>query len=485
MIPALLVASVSFPPQTPLGDTGPLHTGGVLLRIAIVIVLVCANAFFVAAEFALVAARRSRVDDMAARGDGGARIVQRTLKDLDRYISATQLGITLASLALGWLGEDAVAALIDRALYYAGISAPGIAVHTTAAAIIGFVVITFLHIVLGELTPKSVALVRPEGVSKLVAPPLVGFATVMWPFIAILNGAANIVLRLLRIRPSTEKDRVHSPEELRLLVMQSRAQGVLDETDSNMLAGVFDFHAKRARDVMRPRTDVIAIPVEATESEVWQLMRSERYSRYPVYHEALDDVVGVLVAKDLWLKEPGTPFDLRTLIRKPLYVPDNRPAERVLDDLRRTRAHMAVVLDEYGGTAGIVTLEDLVEEVIGDINDEYDFAVREAIEANGVLELAGSMSLVDVRSDYRLPIPDGDWTTLGGYTFARLGRVPRIGDRATFPGGELEVVAMDGRRVAAVRVVRQDDRVRRRTPAAAQRSASAAPSSAPPPPSST
>jgi CBS domain containing-hemolysin-like protein len=228
-----------------------------------------------------------------------------------------------------------------------------------------------------------------------------------------------------------------------------------------MLAGVFDFHEKRARDVMRPRTDIVAIDVEAPERDVWALMRSERYSRYPVYRESLDDVIGVLVAKDLWLKVASTPFDLRALIRKPLYVPDTRPAERVLDDLRRSRAHMAVVLDEYGGTAGIITVEDLVEEVIGDINDEYDFAIREAIEANGVLELAGSMSLVDVRSDYRLPIPDGDWTTLGGYTFARLGRVPRIGDRASFPGGELEVVAMDGRRVAAVRVVRGDERVTR------------------------
>jgi len=305
---------------------------------------------------------------------------------------------------------------------------------------------------------------------------------IMSPFIALMNGAANGVLRLFGVRASRPLERVHSPEELRLLVMQSRAHGALDESDSAMLAGVFDFHEKRARDVMRPRTDIVAVPVDASESDVSRLMRSERYSRYPVYEETLDNVVGVLVAKDVWLKEPGIPFELRSLIRKPLYVPDNRPAERVLDDLRRSRAHMAVVLDEYGGTAGIVTLEDLVEEVIGDINDEYDFAVREAIEANGVLELAGSMSLVDVRSDYRLPIPDGDWTTLGGYTFARLGRVPRIGDRAQFPGGELEVVAMDGRRVAAVRVVRVDDRGRRRTPVTVPRAPSAAPSSAPPPP---
>jgi len=322
-------------------------------------------------------------------------------------------------------------------------------------------------------------------VSKLVARPLYGFATVMRPFIAVLNGAANAILRLARIHPSTERERVHSPEELRLLVMQSRAHGALDETDSAMLAGVFDFHEKRARDVMRPRTEIIAVDVDASESDVWALMRSERYSRYPVYQQSLDDVIGVLVAKDLWLKDPAQPFDLLALIRKPLYVPDTRPAERVLDDLRRTRAHMAVVLDEYGGTAGIVTLEDLVEQVIGDINDEYDFAVREAIEANGVLELAGSMSLVDVRSDYRLPIPEGDWTTLGGYTFARLGRVPRIGDRATFPGGELEVVAMDGRRVAAVRVVRQDERARRVNRAAPTAAPSAGTSTSAPPRSPT
>ena len=481
MVLSFLAAAVAAAQQAPGPDEGALSGKGILLRLAIVVALVLANAFFVAAEFALVAVRRSRIDEMASRGDAGARVVQRTLKDLDRYISATQLGITLASLALGWLGEEAVSALIDRVLVHVGYTAPSVAVHTTAAAITAFLVITFLHIVLGELTPKSIALVKPERVSKLVARPLYGFAVVMMPAIAVLNGAANAILRLVRIRPSTDRERVHSPEELRLLVMQSRLHGALDETDSAMLAGVFDFHEKRARDVMRPRTEIIAVDVEATESEVWTLMRSERYSRYPVYEQSLDDVVGVLVAKDLWLKDPAKPFDLQSLIRKPLYVPDTRLAERVMDDLRRTRAHMAVVLDEYGGTAGILTLEDLVEQVIGDINDEYDFAVREAIEANGVLELAGSMSLVDVRSDYRLPIPEGDWTTLGGYTFARLGRVPRIGDRATFPGGELEVVAMDGRRVAAVRVVRQDERARRvnRPSSAAPPSTSASPGAPP------
>lgn len=237
------------------------------------------------------------------------------------------------------------------------------------------------------------------------------------------------------------------------MVANSAEHGTLNESDTAMLAGVLDFHAKKARDVMRPRTEIVALPIAASADELWAIVRAERYSRYPVYAESLDDVIGVFLAKDLWLHDGAKPFILAEHVRKALYVPDNRPAERVLDDLRKTRFHMAVVLDEYGGTAGILTLEDLIEEVIGDINDEYDFATRQAVEANGVLELAGSMSLVDVRADHGLDIPDGDWSTLGGFVFGALGRLARIGDRVHITGCELEVVAMDGRRVAAVRVL--------------------------------
>ncbi len=437
-----------------------LSLGGIGLRLGAVLVLVLLNGFFVAAEFALVAARRSKIDQMAAEGDGKAKVVQGAQEHLDRYISGTQLGITLASLALGWIGEPALASLIDRGLGALGLvdhAAPGVsaAAHSGAAIAVAFAIITFLHIVLGELAPKSLALAAPEGVSRHIATPLILFSRLMKPFIAVLNGAGNAVLKPFGIRPVGEGEHVHSPEELRLLVMQARAHGTLDESDSAMLAGVFDFHEKKAYDVMRPRTEVVALDVDATEDEVWAVLRSERYSRYPVYRDTLDDVIGVFLAKDLWLRaDDAPPFRLEDYLREPAYVPSTRAAERVLDDLRRTRAHLAVVLDEYGGTAGIVTMEDLIEEVIGDINDEYDQREREAVEMDGVLELAGSMSLVDVRSDYHLPIPDGDWTTLGGYTFSAIGRLPRVGDRAPFPGGELEVVAMDGRRVAAVRVHR-------------------------------
>lgn len=433
--------------------TSHLGAGAITGRLVVVLLLVLANAFFVAAEFALVAVRRTRIDEMAQAGDGKARIVQSALEHLDRYIAGTQLGITIASLALGWVGEPAVAGILDNVLEAFGMDAPPQGVHTAASFAVGFFILTFLHIVIGELAPKSVALVRPEGVSRFVTPPLMLFSRIMAPFIWIFNGAANAMLSVFGVTRFSDSQG-HSPEELRLLVMQARAYGKLDESDTAMLAGVFDFHNKKARDVMRPRTEVIAIEIDSTIEEVERIVREERYSRYPIIRETLDDVVGVFLAKDLWLRDESEPFSLKILTREALYVPDSRAAARVLDDLRKTRAHMAVVLDEYGGTAGIITMEDLIEEVIGDISDEYDFAARTAIEADGVLELDGTMSLIDVRSDHRVQIPEGDWTTLGGYAFAKLGRLPKMGDRVPVPGGELEVIAMDGRRIAALRVHR-------------------------------
>jgi len=414
--------------------------------------LVAINGFFVAAEFSLVAARRSKLDEMVAKGDWGAKAVQSALQHLDRYIAGTQLGITIASLALGWIGEPVLAHLFDQLFHTLGANPSPTATHV-AAVPVAFFLLTFFHIVLGELAPKSIALASPEKTARAIARPLMVFSRFMSPFIWLFNGAANGLLRLVGIEPASDEEG-HSPEEIRFLVMQAHARGTLDESDRAMLAGVLDFHEKKARDVMRPRTDVVALDIEATEQEVWEVLRRERYSRYPVYRESLDDVVGVFLAKDLWLHSGDAPFNLADFVREPMYVPDSRPAERVLDDLRRTRAHMAVVLDEYGGTAGIVTMEDLVEEVVGDISDEYDFASRESIVTDGVLELAGSLSLIDVRSDYRIQIPDGDWTTLGGYAFAKLGRLPRMGDRIAIPGGEMEVVAMDGRRIAALRIHR-------------------------------
>ena len=278
----------------------------------------------------------------------------------------------------------------------------------------------------------------------------------MSPAISLLYGAANVLLRRFGVSPQSDAHHVHSPEELRLLVMQARAHGTLDETDSAMLAGVFDFHEKKAYDVMRPRTEVAALDIDSTRRRCGQVVRRERYSRYPVYRDTLDDVIGVFLAKDLWLHDGQQQFSRsRTSCGRRCTFPSSKPAERVLDDLRKTRAQMAVVLDEYGGTAGIVTMEDLVEEVVGDIADEYDFASRTAVMI-GRRARAGRVAVARRRPLGLRPADPG----------GRLDHVRRLRVRATrpparrsatassFPGGELEIIALEGRRMAGLRVHR-------------------------------
>jgi CBS domain containing-hemolysin-like protein len=260
---------------------------------------------------------------------------------------------------------------------------------------------------------------------------------------AIVAAAQGLIWRVGR-NVGAAWIRALPPEQLRRLLARARVG------NPRMIGGVLDFQHKRAHDVMRPRTEIAALSIDATEDEVRAVLRTERYSRYPVYRESLDDVIGVFIAKDLW----ASPFDLASMTREAVYVPASVPAERVLNDLRRRRQHIAIVLDEYGGTAGIVTMEDLIEQVIGDIADEDEPAVRRSFEFEGVLELAGNLSLIDVRSEHHLDIPDGEWTTLGGYAFAKLGRLPKLGDRVSCPDGELEVIAIEGRRIAGLRVLR-------------------------------
>jgi len=437
--------------------------GAVIWRLVAVLLIVAVNAFFVASEFSLVSARRSRIDALAKRGDARARAVQKVLKDLYRYISATQLGITVASLALGWVGEATIAMLLQRALIALGIDAPPTVTHAAATVTTAFIIITMLHIVLGELTPKAIAIGDPVRMSRRIVHPLRAFAWVVTPFTWLLNTLAGSVLKVLHVKPDTGHSKVHTAEELELIVRQSLEEGQFSETDREVLQGVFVFQKKKARDVMRPRTEVISLPIDASEEEVRAMLREQGYSRYPVYDGSPDDVVGIFLAKELWRHEGDHPFVLREHLEEdPLFVPEGRPAELVLTEMRRRREQMAIVLDEYGGMQGVLTLEDLVEELVGDIADEHDAPRRLAMTQGGVLELDGSLSLIDVRQDHHVPIPEGSWTTLGGYVFTQLGRVPRVGDRVTYPGGELEVVAMDRRRVAAVRVLRKE------TPAAEQ-----------------
>ena len=292
-----------------------LTAGAIVWRLIAVMVIVLANAFFVAAELSLVSARRSRIDALAARGDKSAKLVQETANEIPRYLSVVQLGVTLASLALGWAGEATIASVIGAVLSRLGVGDAAVLSHATATVIVAFITITFLVIVIGELVPKSIAYANPEATSRWLVRPLRWFAKVARPFTWLLNGAAVALLKLLGVKQVQDSYRAHSPEELRLLVAQTRAHGMLNESDAQMLAGVFDFHQKKARDVMRPRTEIVAIPITATQEEVWAVVRQERYSRYPIYGEDLDDLVGVFLAKDLWLYDGAQPFTVQQFVR--------------------------------------------------------------------------------------------------------------------------------------------------------------------------
>jgi CBS domain containing-hemolysin-like protein len=427
------------------------------LRLLAVIVLIAANAFFVAAEFALVAARRTRIEALIRRGDRKAKTVQQALHDLYRQLSAAQLGITVASILLGYVAEDTVAHLF-REWFAALPAALSFLTRGGVASVVAVAVITFLHVVFGEQAPKAWAITYPEGTSRWIAAPLIFFSWITRPLTDLLNWSANGVVRLMGIKSSNpEHDRVHSPEEIRMLVQQSRKTGGLSKADARMLEGVFEFSEKNARDVMTPRTDMVALPAGLTLAEAADAVAAAGRSRYPVYGESLDDIVGSVHAKDI-LKglRAATAATVKDIARSAFFVPGTREVEDVLTDMKRQKVHLAIVLDEFGGTAGLVTMEDLLEEIVGPIYDEYDRpaapAPKGAAGAGGTPVIGGGTEIRDVNRQFGLNLDDADYTTIGGLLFGTLGRLPKVGDRVTVSGAAFEIVEMDGRRVGKARV---------------------------------
>ena len=430
-----------------------------LLKLGAVLLLVLGNAFFVAAEFALVASRRTRIEAMIRRGDAKAKLARRAMQSLSRQISATQLGITAASLGLGWLGEPAIAQTLESAFRSLAHPWSSVATHGAATAV-AFAGITFLQVVLGELTPKALALVYPETIGRWTAGPLLVFSTATNPFVRILNSSANLVLRLFGTRAPSELERLHSAEELRMLVDQSQNGGLLDRDDARLLAGVFEFSEKNAREVMTPRTDIVALRTRDTLAEAADRIVATGLSRYPVYRESLDDVVGLVHAKDVLttLRKAGPPpATIEPLLRPVQFVPGSREVEDVLADMKLGKTHMAIVLDEFGGTAGLVTMEDLLEEIVGQIEDEYDRPKRPSAPgaARDAATFPGGAALADVGERCGVVLASEDYTTLGGFLFGRLGRLPKVGDRVRVKGGSFEITAMDGRRVAEARFAKE------------------------------
>jgi CBS domain containing-hemolysin-like protein len=427
------------------------------LKLVAVLLLVGANGFFVAAEFALVKARRTRIQELVKEGDLLARAVQAAQADLDRSISGTQLGITIASIGLGWIGEPAIADTLSGLFVRLPGPWSGVATHGVAVAI-AFALITFLHIVLGELAPKTAALMRPETVSRYVAVPLNLFNRLAAPAVWLLNSSAGLVVRAFGWTRAEGEEHVHSPEEIQMLLQQSLESGVVEQDEEAMIHGVFELTRTVAREVMTPRTDIVAVRDDATLDEVLAAAADSGFSRLPVFRDSIDDIVGVVLVKDLlpWIrKEERSGFRADRVSREAYFVPDTKPVDDLLAELRRQKVHLAVVVDEFGGTDGIVTLEDLVEEIVGDIYDEHDIARTEIrVEPDGRVLVDGAATLSDLVEEFELPEVGEEYDTVAGYVIGELGHIPEPGERVPLGPAELEVLETRDRRVTRLELHR-------------------------------
>ena len=436
-----------------------MSTSTALLMLLGAVALVAMNGFFVVAEFALVSVRRSRIDELIANGNSLAKVVRHAISDPDRFIAATQLGITLASLGLGWIGEPAFAWILAPVLK--AIPAPWdeALLHSIAAGL-AFALITFLHVVLGELAPKSVALQFPERAAMIVARPIVLVENIFRPLIWLLNGTGNGLLRLLGLSSVRGSQQVHSVEEIRILMRESQEGGAIEAEQEEMLQKVFEFGERQAREVMIPRPDVVGIEKGATLQELLAIFAEARHARFPVYDEDLDNIVGIVAVKDILLALAQNSMRLEgridSLVRPALFVPETADVADVFAKLRAGHNQMAVVFDEYGGTAGIVTLEELLEEIVGRVSDEL-IAVGEPVVLLDELtvEVDPMLRIDEVNERLGVDLPEGEqYETLAGLVLYRLQHVPTAGEALTCGDLEITVTEMKGQKIEKVQVRR-------------------------------
>jgi CBS domain containing-hemolysin-like protein len=421
----------------------PSATGFALL---IFVLLLLVNAFFVAAEYAFVRVRGTQLQERIEAGSARARKAMRILLSLDSYISAIQLGVTLAALGIGLVGEPAVARVIEPVFEPLGTVSP--IVVSVLSFLVAFALVTYATVVLAELAPKYLALERALELALWTAYPLDLFHSFMRPFINVINSSAFGVLRLFRVRPGLEAQ-AHSAEELRMLVAASTKNGILQESERILVGNALDFAETLVRQVMVPRTEIVAIPDDSTVDGVVQLLRQSPFTRLPVYGADLDNIVGVVHVKDVVGAAPERP--VRDIMRKPLYLPETTHLDRALAQFRRERVQLAIVVDEFGGTAGLVTLEDVIEELVGEVQDEFDREAPMLREESGVFLINGLMTLPDIRDRLGLDLADEPYDTVGGMIFGRLGRLAQVGDSVDVEGYRFTVTAVAGRRVAQVK----------------------------------
>lgn len=421
-----------------------------LLKLAAVLTLVLLNGVFVAAEFALVSARSTLIDQMVAQGNRRARVVRQAMADPNRFISASQVGITMASLGLGWIAEPALSTILLPLLDPVFGGGARVSSHLIAG-VVAYFLITVLHIVLGEQVPKMIALQRSEATILAAAPPIIWLTVPFRPLIALLYWLTALVLRPLNIEWQGERHLVYSADELKLLVTASHQKGHLEQSEQELINRVFGFADIVVEQVMVPRTEMAALQIDAPLADVTRIVAESGHARFPVYAENLDDIVGVFFAKDLYrllAADQQHQFQLSRLLRDPLMTPATMGIDDLLTQMKRQRTHIAIVVDEYGGTAGMVTLEDVLERIVGDVQDEFETANDDVqVLQSGEVRLSGLLSIDDVNERFALGIEDPFYNTVGGYVFGQLGRRPEIGDEVGIDGHTLRIDALDGLRI--------------------------------------
>ena len=417
-----------------------------------VIVLLGVNGFFVLAEFALVRIRKTRLEELAQRGDKRASLALKMVARLDSYLSAVQLGVTLASLGLGWLGEPAVASFIEPLVFQ---YFPGATIMLrTVSLLLSFSVVTFVTVVLGELIPKNIAMQKTESVLLWAVWPLYVFHQLGWPIITLFDRSARILLNIMGIEPAKDTDMAHSEEELRMIVSASRRGGVLDQMESELIDNVFDFADRMAREIMIPRRDMVCLFVDDPYEDNLRIVMETAHTRYPLCRGDKDHVLGMVHIRDL-MNYNGTRHEnpeLTSVMREVLMVPEGMSVAKLLQLMRHKRIHLSVVVDEYGGTAGLVALEDVIEEIVGNIQDEHDKPMEPEIQRmpDGSFQFDGGVVLDDVLKLLNIPLDEHEEDTVGGYIFGLLGRQPAKGDMVEIGEYQFKVLKTDGFRILRV-----------------------------------
>ena len=433
-----------------------------LFRILLVVLLIAINGFFAGAEVALLSVRHSRLRQLAGEGVAGAQTALNLLSNPGRLLSVTQVGVTGASLGLGWAGEDSLYRLLSS-LFHPQLSPAGMSILHGVCFVAAFLVISYFHVVLGEVVPKNLAIAKADRLAVLVAPALLVFYRLSAPFVVAIEGSAGALSRALHLRSSVHAGG-HSAEELKLIVSSSRGLGYLPEAQEDMIHNVLDLDHIGVREIMVPRNDIVSISVEATLDEVLHTMNDERHSRLPVYDDNPQNIIGILHYKDLlpvWEERrlsirtgrANRSFQIRRLLRPHVVVPETKPLSQMLSEFRQGKSHMAMVVDEFGTIVGMITVEDVLEQIVGRIEDEHDEKIaRPAVQTDEV-ELDGSTRIRDLESEFGIAIPaDAGFETLAGFLLFKLGEIPHTGESVEYAGRRYTVLEMERNRIAKVKI---------------------------------